>query len=92
MRVDADTYPGKRWTVWDVPACRALARVMWVDDETMQVAVHGVPVRLQAGAILVDVQQRRRVVVLPEQSLVLVDPVDEEEPGDIVHSEVRDAA
>jgi len=84
MRVDAFTYPGKRWLIWHVPTCAEWPRVMWVDDETHELGELLRPVRLDpaTGEAEVVVRRFRQVLVLPERSLVLLDPVADEAPGD----------
>lgn len=83
MRVDAHTFPGKCWLVWHVPGCRVWPRVMWVDDELHQLGELLAPRRIDpaTGRSAEVVRQFRRVLILPDSSLVLLDPV-EGFPGD----------
>lgn len=82
MRVDRSTYPNVPWLVWHVPTCREIKRVMWVDDEAMQVTTADLPYRFNAaGQLAVTVHQHDRVVVRPQAALILVDPLDDDEPA-----------
>ena len=82
MRVDHSSYPGVRWLVWHVPACREIKHVMWVDDEAMLVAVAPRPLAWGPdGQLRVTVRQHQRVLVRPQAALILVDPLDDDEPA-----------
>ena len=92
MRVDAFTYPGKRWLIWHVPTCAEWPRVMWVDDETHELGELRRPARIDpaTGEAEVVVRRFRQVLVLPERSLVLLDPVADEALGDVAQRRVGD--
>jgi hypothetical protein len=83
------------WTVLDVMGCTEVPLCVWADDITAQYAT--VPSDLRErmryfviGDIGPEVHQERRIVILPAQHLVLIDPIGDPEL-DAVWIEVDEA-
>lgn len=72
------------WTVFDVPHCCALKNVVWVDDEAHAYCVHRRDLFVPGMTELPrEVREVRRVLILPDHRLVLIDPIDDDEPESV---------
>lgn len=74
MRLHANTNTVS-WDILHVPTCRSLKRVVWVDDETAQ---WGELTGNTVGFYWEEVtHQAKKIVILPQRRLILIDPVDD---------------
>lgn len=78
MRIDAREGHYYDWHVYHVPECRMLKWVVWCDDVLNQYATH--PMNPPAPYPL-QIHQARKVEIHPARKLVLIDPIEDAEPG-----------
>jgi hypothetical protein len=79
MRLDARTMPiARRFAVWDVPRCRRLTNVVWVDDRTARYGQLLIPIVIVEGTAATRIVQVKRIHIALEAFLVLIDPVDDD--------------
>lgn len=73
------------WHVLHVPTCKMLKNVVWVNDETAQWAELTGNAR---GHYWEEVtHQAKKIVILPQRRLILIDPVDDADDQDTVTTE-----
>lgn len=73
------------WCVLHVPTCRTLKNVVWVDDETAQ---WGEFTGKVSGFHWEEAtHQAKKIVILPQRQLILIDPVEDADDQDIVTTE-----
>lgn len=76
MRIDAMTYPGRKWLVWHVPRARELRDVLWIDDQSHTYCVIDRPLRTVGNDIARRVEQARKIVINCDSAVALVDPIE----------------
>ena len=65
-------WPSCDWTVFHVPTCTFVERVMWVDDATHRMTYH-----CDSPICLLHEHQFRKIVILRPNLTVLLDPLDD---------------
>lgn len=77
MRLDARSpnYPGGSWFVYDVPACRMVKQVVWIDTDTAQFGFHPEPSRVIGGDWELKVEQRKKIELVGRT--FLLDPLED---------------
>lgn len=83
MRLDARA-PGFHdvWHVYDVPACRLVKNVVWIDTDTAQLGFHPEPHRVIGGYLEIKVEQRKKIELVGRT--FLLDPLEDGEGLDAV--------
>ena len=84
MRLDARK-GDLNWTVYHAEECRVLKQVVWIDDETAQWWEHLEPVRVEGHEIPGRLCRARKILILPEHRLVIINPLEDE-----LQTEIKD--
>jgi hypothetical protein len=88
MRIDArngDTH----WDVFHVPTCKQVKYCVWVDDQTAQYGAWQDLDQVRAAYMggLADggppVHQASRILIVPDTRVVLIDPIEDDEPESV---------
>lgn len=76
MRLDARS-PGFRgvWWVYDVPACKIVKNVVWIDTDLAQLGFYPEPFRILRGEIAMQVEQRKKIELAGRT--FLLDPIED---------------
>lgn len=83
MRVDAHR-GDLGWSVWHVGRCDLLKDVVWVDDEMNAYWRLEQPLRVVGDEVAGYLERARRIVILRDRRLVLIDPVEDVGNGDVI--------
>ena len=83
MRLDARC-GDHDWFVWECELMAQPKNVVWVDSATARYGVHPTPLRIGPDHMLViETIQAKRITILFESKLVLINPIPEEQTGKI---------
>lgn len=74
VRLDASR-GHKGWTTYHAERCQVLRHVTWVDDETRQWGEYMEPYRHVDGRLLQRVNNAKRILILPDRKLIVINPV-----------------
>jgi hypothetical protein len=76
MSVRLDSRLGHRgYTIFHVERCVQVRNVVWVDDQINCWAEYVQPLRFDGGLARVKVFEARRILILADRRLVLINPV-----------------
>lgn len=86
MIYHANQWASKFDLVYHAPTCKALRDVVWVDDSTHRwasIARTTNGILISDGEIAVNEHQAKKILVMVDKRLIIIDPVDDQEMGDI---------
>ena len=78
MRLDAQK-GDRRWQVYHAEECALLKHVLWIDTDSAQWAEAVEPYRVVDGELLLSVHQARKIDILADQRLVVINPIEDVE-------------
>lgn len=64
------------WLVWHAEQCAELKGVVWVDDECARYGKFHVPLRVIGNEVLIEPYQAKRILIIPDSKLVIINPVE----------------